>query len=97
MRPLSLPSAARGEGEGSYELFSKPKTKSDTANHWPFWKRRVAMANCPPGGPSTAYPPGRSRRVARKSPERLQTAHRLATGRHYFQLIRAGEHACLQV
>src|SRR3954447_15803149 len=48
---------------------------------WPCWRRRDAMESCPPGGRSTVYPPGRSREAARRSPERLQTAHRLATGR----------------
>jgi hypothetical protein len=50
---------------------------------WRCWKRRVAMGSCPPGGPSAAYPPGRSRELARRSPERRHTAHRLATGRKY--------------
>src|SRR5512142_3230209 len=51
---------------------------------WPCWKRRVEIGNCPAGGPSATYLPGRSRGLARRSPERLQTAHRLATGRDFF-------------
>src|SRR4051794_28251874 len=33
------------------------------------------------------YPPGRSRELARRSPERVQTAHRLAPGRKKFAYL----------